>query len=78
MAAAARFPIPLQKSGVVVAKTSPIEEEFAAVDDDEDAVEAVEEVEGDEKTEEGDTARFRSLGGITYDLYLDLSNFWIF
>ena len=56
------MPIPLQKSGVVVAKISPIEEEFAAVDDDEDAVEAVEEVEGDEKTEEGDTARFRSLG----------------
>ena len=56
------MPIPLQKSGVVVANTSPIEEEFAAVDDDEDAVEAVDEVEGDEKTEEGDTARFRSLG----------------
>ena len=42
------MPIPLQKSGVVVANTSPIEEEFAAVDDDEEAVEAVEEVEGDE------------------------------
>ena len=75
------MPIPLQKSGVVVANTSPIEEEFGAVDDDEDAVEAVDEAEGDEKTEEGDTARFRSLGGIhniTYDSFHDICNVWIF
>ena len=56
VAAAARLPIPLQKSGVV--NTLPMEEEFAAAaeDDDEDdeVEEAVEEAEGDEKTEEGE------------------------
>ena len=70
-AAAARLPIPLQKSGVV--NTLPMEEEFAAAaeDDDEDdeVEEAVEEAEGDEKTEEGE--------GLQRSLRVSIGEWWL-
>ena len=74
VAAAARLPIPLQKSGVV--NTLPMEEEFAAAaaaaeDDDEDdeVEEAVEEAEGDEKTEEGE--------GLQRSLRVSIGEWWL-